>query len=144
MPLSFVARSALAALAALGVGIGVWACECVEPPPPAQALQQSAAVFLGQVASKVNYGNGAYLVTIDVEGWYKGGDTARVQVVTRKDGEACGFHFIEGERYLVYARDGGKDAPLQASLCSRTRHAKRAHDDGDLKALGQPKAPKAK
>lgn len=118
------------------------ACDCAAPPPPAKALEQSAAVFLGQVATVVDQGNGTNLVTLDVEGWWKGGDTPRTQVVTSKSGASCGFHFAVGERYLVYAH--GKAAPLEASLCSRTRDAKRAVADGDIKDLGPSKAPKAK
>lgn len=58
---------------------------------------------------------------------YLGVSGKTVTVRTAMDGPACGFHFVEGERYVIF----GSRTPigLHVSLCSRTRPAKNAADD---------------
>ena len=138
-------------LAALSLfAAGLWssssdACSCIPPPEPAKALAQSAAVFLAKVIEIDDAGNVNKTVTLEVEKWWKGGEAARVKVVTPSNGAACGFSFQVGERYLVYAHGARKnDDLLQVSLCSRTRAAKTAEGTGDFKDLGEGKTPTPK
>ena len=42
-------------------------------------------------------------------------------------GPACGFHFVEGERYVVFASKS--HLGLHVSFCSRTQPAKYAAED---------------
>lgn len=118
------------------------ACRCAPPPPPAQALQQSGAVFLGKVtAVEGDPADRLKTVTLSVEKWWKGGDAAQVKVTTSNSPASCGFRFEKDGRYLVYAfvGDGGV---LNVNSCSRTTDAKTAHAAGDFQALGDGVAPK--
>lgn len=103
-------------------------------------MEGSAAVFLAEVL-RIENDRQSHLVTLQVERWWKGGDSATLTVSTAKSGAACGYNFRKGERYLVYAHGGAKDKPLRVSLCSRTRTAKAAKMSGDFKELGEGKAP---
>jgi hypothetical protein len=129
------------ALCAALVGSWVFACSCAPPPEPKKALEQAKAVFLGEV-TKIEEDGQNRTVTVKVERWWKGGDTAEVTVSTAKDGAACGYGFQKGMKYLVYATGGEKDKPLRASLCSRTRPSEAAEKAGDFKELGEGAAPK--
>ncbi len=80
-------------------------------------------MFLGEVVS-IDPGKGtSHNVTLKVEKWCKSGDAPTVTVSTEKSGASCGNGFTKGGKYLVYAHDREKNAPLRASLCSRTRTA---------------------
>jgi hypothetical protein len=50
-----------------------------------------------------------------------------VRVLTAQYDAACGFPFVAGGRYLVYARYRDPGGPLWTDLCSRTHFA----SDGD-------------
>lgn len=132
----------LAALAVFLTLPAVWACSCAPPPEPAAALAQSSSVFLGKVTA-IDEGpkdSFSLVVTIDVERWWKGGDTAQVKVTTIKSGAACGYGFQKDARYMVYTH--GKGPMHSVSLCSRTALAKNAEAAGDFKALGEGTKPK--
>ncbi len=122
------------------------ACRCAPPPEPAKALAQSAAVFVGKVVAIEDgpEANRNKTVTLEVEKWWKGGETARVKVVTNSDSAACGFGFQLDSRYLVYATAGNGAAALHVNSCSRTRAAQTAEGTGDFKDLGEGKPPVAK
>lgn len=122
------------------------ACSCLAPPPPAQALQQSAGVFLGKVVSIEENQPAPSLktVTLTVEKWWKGGEAASVKVITSGNGASCGFGFQKDGRYLVYAYAQKANEPWNASLCSRTAEAKNAQATGDFEALGPGTPPKGK
>ena len=121
-------------LAALSLfAAGLWAsssdaCSCIPPPEPAKALAQSAAVFLAKVIEIDDAGNVNKTVTLEVEKWWKGGEAARVKVVTPSNGAACGFSFQVGERYLVYAHGARKNDDLlhsrRSSAVSTTANSK--------------------
>ena len=119
----------------------VFACSCIAPGPPDQALGESAAVFSGQVAT---IGRGQALgpsdmvqVTFSVARVWKGPEEATVTVSTAGSSASCGFEFVEGQEYLVYART--VEGRLEASLCSRTAQLAMAGED--LAALGEGRAP---
>lgn len=123
-----------------------YACTCVEPPPPETALEQSHAVFAGEVLSIRKTRSAAGLrqgaaypveVTFRVIEIWKGVDTDRLTIRTSASSESCGFEFVTGVRYIVYAnenRDG-----LSTGACTRT--ADLAHAAEDLQALGKGTAP---
>jgi hypothetical protein len=117
------------------------ACSCTPPPPPKVALAQSAAVFLAEVVSVEDGKGTSHNVMLKVERWWKGGDAKTIAVSTEKNGATCGYGFVKGGRYLVYAHGRDKDAPLRVSLCSRTRTAKEAEVSKDVEELGEGKAP---
>lgn len=127
------------ALGLLPSGRVARACSCVTPPPPPQALQAAAMVFDGTV-TRVQLGSSGVpfaplTVTFAVHTQWKGVMSGTVQVTTADDGAMCGYHFVLGKRYIVYA-DGGLGG-TEVSLCSRTR----PYDDAEAAALGPDNPP---
>jgi hypothetical protein len=126
------------------------ACSCKPPPPPAEALKEARAVFAGEVTRvrgprsiPVRNGRGkvvAYRVTFGAEVRFKvintwKGVTADVVTVVTVPG--CGYGFVEGGRYLVYAYGDGPG--LVTGMCSRTKALDAAPED--LSVLGEGKPP---
>lgn len=109
-----------------------YACSCVAPPPPQEALGQAQAVFAGTARSVVPAPNGV-LVTFEVEQIWKGPEGGQFTLATPGSSAACGFEFVEGERYLVYGV--AQDGQLSTNLCTRTALLASAGDD--LAALGE-------
>ena len=119
----------------------VYACSCIQPGPPDEARASSTAVFSGKATSvtretTLDRGD-MVLVTFAVARAWKGPQEATIAVRTPGSSASCGFDFVEGQEYLVYAHtaEGG----LQANLCSRT--APLAQAGADIAALGEGTAP---
>ena len=107
----------------------VFACSCVVPPPPSEALEAAAAVFTGEVTNLSRRGRGdRYVVTFRVADVYKGEVRHRATLTTAQSTAACGYPFEEGERYIVYAHRMD-DGTLAAGLCSRTARLDDAAED---------------
>lgn len=111
------------------------ACSCMPPPPPAQALEEAAAVFEGRVL-RIHRRAGAPLgedfeVTFEVYARWKGpaGDTMTVR--TGGNDGMCGYGFMLGEHYIVYAQ-GDESQGYWTGICSRTR----LYDPEEAEALG--------
>ncbi|WP_052640199.1 hypothetical protein [Zavarzinella formosa] len=121
-------------------GQNLSACSCAAPPPPKAEMEWATAVCLAEVVKLEDDGQ-YWTVTLKVEKWWKGGESAELTVSTHKSGATCGYGFKKGSRYLVYAGAAMKDKPLPVSLCSRTSTAKEAETNGDFKELGEGKAP---
>ena len=146
----YAARLALAA-SLLGLwlfaGMGQsYACSCVEPDPPAEALANSTVVFAGRVVAIRGFDipesgivSTADLGTIElqVSTVWKGPVQETMFVTTVRNGASCGFTFAEGEEYVIYSRSDA--TPPEVSLCSRTRLAANAQEDFD--ALGEGSTP---
>ena len=109
------------------------ACTCVQPASVQEGLQQADAVFAGLVERFELKGSGR-VATFRVHRVWKGPKSSRLQVITGGGDGDCGYHFIVGMEYLVFARRGASDT-LQTSICSRTKQASGEAVD-DLKALG--------
>ena len=128
-----------------------YACSCADPGSPIEALETSAAVFAGRVVSvegafdpdNVPYSpEDRTTVEFEVGAVWKGVVHERMYVTTRPDGASCGFTFVEGEEYVVYAHDSAEvDGGYGVYLCSRT--ALRSQAQADLDALGEGDAPQA-
>ena len=128
-----------------------YACSCAEPGSPVEALETSAAVFAGRVVSV----EGAFdpdeapyspedrtTVEFEVGAVWKGVVHERMYVTTRPDGASCGFAFVEGEEYVVYAHDSAEvDGGYGVYRCSRTALLSQAQ--ADIDALGAGDAPQA-
>lgn len=112
-----------------------YACSCVVPGTAEVELEESAAVFSGEVVAvkdskkeSLQISAEPYAVTFKVDNWWKGEDlTKEVTVYTPKSSASCGFEFALGEKYLVYA--DGDDGKLVVFLCSRTALLSAAKDD---------------
>jgi hypothetical protein len=112
-------------------------CSCARPfPPPRAALQTSAAVFTGRVlwiSPKAQDQEVWFWVT----GSWKGASSGIVRVSTSYDSAACGYHFVAGQNYLVYAY--ATSGRLYTNICTRTTGVSRA--GADLAALGPATLP---
>jgi len=113
-----------------------YACSCIQPGPPADALDQSEAVFSGTVAEVVPQANGV-LVTFDVNEVWKGPNGPQLTLSTSGSSASCGYDFVQGEEYLVYGF--AQEGELATGLCTRTAPLANAVDD--LAALGEGAAP---
>ena len=128
-----------------------YACSCADPGSPVDALETSAAVFAGRVVSieggfdpdKAPYSpEDRTTVEFEVGAVWKGVVHERMYVTTRPDGASCGFAFVEGEEYVVYAHDSAEvDGGYGVYLCSRTALLSQAQ--ADIDALGPGEAPQA-
>jgi hypothetical protein len=120
----------------------VYACSCVANYSQEQAFEDAEAVFVGRALDIGEHHNTLrQLFSNDVapsyrtmefhvtERW-KGIEKNLVTVATGFGGGDCGFHFAEGERYLVYAYDGNfYGEELATGICSRTEVVRHAEDD---------------
>ena len=119
------------------------ACSCGGGGGPAceEAWSKyTSAVFLGKVVS-VHADVMSYLgaaldmnstgplnrVEFEIEESFLGVSGKKVTVRTASSGPACGYTFVEGERYVVYAASHANQ--LFVSMCSHTRPAKFAEED---------------
>jgi hypothetical protein len=117
-----------AALIVLGGAQAAGACSIVTPGPSEQELlDQADVVFQGVALTSEDPNAGAPVHssgdpiawTFTVEQVVKGVASATQQVTTARSGATCGFTFVEGHRYVVYARAVG--GVLSTSLFSGTR-----------------------
>ena len=81
-------------------------------------------------------------IGINVSTVWKGTVHEVMYITTPPTGGSCGFTFVEGEEYVVYASDShyGDDS-YTASICSRT--ALLAEAQTDIDELGEGQAPQA-
>lgn len=124
-----------------------WACSCVFPPTPADALSQWEAVFQGTVVSVAEarpwpfvdqirnwlglpyvYDYGSRLFSIEVTRSWKGVTTTRVDIRTGYGAGDCGYGFITGIEYVIYAGQT-PDGDWGTNICSRTNPTTSAVDD---------------
>ncbi len=133
----------------LGSAGQVFACKCAAPGSPTEELEKFEAVFAGKVfLVRHSYGPDAKTVTpadrttvgINVSTVWKGAVHEVMYITTPPTGGSCGFTFVEGEEYVVYASDSAYgDDSYTASICSRTALLSAAQ--ADLDALGEGEAP---
>jgi hypothetical protein len=144
--MSFPLRT-LPALAAVLLAIApgaAWACTCSGIPEFEAAFAQSEAIFVGTPLSiepvEDTYPS-AVLVHFSVAMAWKGvsGNSAFIQ--TAASGASCGYEFVLGREYLVYA-DAYQDlepGTFATHLCHRTHET--YPNDPDLVRLGDPPVP---
>ena len=138
--LRFLAPLLVVAALSLALARDASACTCGTPGPPCQGAFQADAVFSCTAASVVALPDerpsppGTFrpprairVSFVGVTG-FLGIRDASIDIMTAGDGAACGYTFLQGERYLVYARRAD-DGALVVSLCSRTRPLADAADD---------------
>ncbi len=135
----------------LGNAGQVHACKCAEPGSPSEELEKFSAVFAGTVVSiqhsfdpdAESYSpEDRTTVQFEVSTAWKGAVHEDMYVTTPPTGGSCGFAFIEGENYVVYAYDSHyDDGGYTVGICSRTALLRQAR--ADLDALGEGHAPQA-
>ncbi|MGV2940533.1 LPXTG cell wall anchor domain-containing protein [Mesobacillus sp. LC4] len=123
------------------------ACSCAELPTVAEELERSDAVFSGKVIEIKEEKVKGYMtkkVLFQVTNTWKGMDESQAIITTGLGGGDCGFRFIEGQEYLVYAKEsdmyGAKS--LTTIMCDRTDTLRVLQDD--LELLGAGKVPTEK
>jgi hypothetical protein len=115
------------------------ACLCAPPPRAERALDQSSAVFAGEVV-RITKGEPtprSNTLSFRVLEVWKGPEQDTLEVTTtRWDGVNCGSAFEEGQKYLVYAHR--KEQSLSNPDCGRTGPLSEA--SADLELLGNGEA----
>jgi len=105
---------------------------------PSEGLSSSHAVFTGEVTDIERNETtrfGGLEVTLRVKQVWKGAPQERTKVHTAGSSAACGYSFVKGKTYLIYAVRDEAD-PMRVSLCSRTALVENAKEDLDF--LGKP------
>lgn len=121
----------------------IFACTCEIPSASSSlrkkvrdARKKSFAVFAGEVL-KISEQTDGYgvKVTLRIDSMWKGPETSEALVSTGKDGGDCGYPFVVGKKYLVYASQS-KDGFLTTNICQRTQLLSLAKED--IAVLGKP------
>jgi len=119
-----------------------FACSCIMPVPPLEALSQSDAVFVGTVKGVSSVSDYRKTVDFDVSMVWKGDVGNDATVFTARDSAACGFGFEAGKTYVVYAHDDAEGEGRTANSCSRTHEVSGDYtQDEDVIALGEGTVP---
>lgn len=94
-------------------------CSCATRAPQ-QYVGEAAAVFSATVTDvrvdEPMLDGGSVTAELRADHVYKGARNAEFEVVTAAQGAACGYEFVKGARYLVFA--GARDSRLVTTLCS--------------------------
>lgn len=122
------------------------ACSCAMPGTVEESVEQSDEVFRGRVSEIVErddlWGTATRMVLLDVSEVWKGGPGDKRLVFTGSYEASCGYPFVRGEEYVVYAHLSDRydeDAQLSTSICTRTVPLDQA--SADLRELGEGKEP---
>ena len=121
------------------------ACSCAYLPSVEEEFERSKAVFSGKVVDiKEKQSLKGYLsksVLFEVTNTWKGVEQSQIIITTGQGGGDCGYNFIKGEEYLVYADEsimyGAKS--LVSVICDRTDMLSSSQED--LEVLGEGQLP---
>ena len=127
----------------------VHACSCALIGDLSDAIASTEVIFAGTVVGVNTLSqrlfNSDPRFTFAVSAAWKGTESARVVVRTGRGGGDCGFGFVTGMDYLVYATDADHSPltsnDLSTGICTRTTPLMRADDD--LALLGDGVKPQA-
>lgn len=104
-----------------GVGTAL-ACSCADIAAK-QRMRDADAVFTATAtAVRVDeemLGGGQVTAMLHADHVYKGDRNSEIEVVTKAQGAACGYDFVVGRRYLIFAK--ARPEGLTTSLCSGNR-----------------------
>ncbi|MBX3295443.1 MAG: hypothetical protein KF762_07005 [Acidobacteria bacterium] len=140
----FFLMSALMMISILTLSQVIFACTCEITPGNISlrkvvrdAKIRSSVVFSGEVLEISNLTNRyGVKVAFRVESVWKGKKLEEVVVFTGKGGGDCGYPFVIGGKYLVYALQS-RDGILTTNICQRTQLFSSANED--IAILGKPK-----
>jgi len=111
------------------------ACSCSGTTDPCEALGPGSVVIAGIVRSvgavdrwELGAPYPSTLVKLEVERSFVNGSLGIVELTTGRGGGDCGYRFVAGRRYLVYASKA-TSGQLVTSICSRTRPLEAAAED---------------
>lgn len=116
-----------------------FACGCEKPGPPCKAFGEASVVFIGTVkgvtegARKQKPDGEVDFIPrrfkFSVEENFSGTPTKESEVATGLSADDCGYSFVKGASYLVYAYRDEKDDRLYTSSCTRTKRVANAGED---------------
>lgn len=120
------------------------ACSCAYLPSVEEEVESSKAVFSVKVVDikeKLNLkGYTTKSVLFEVTNTWKGVEESQIIITTGQGGGDCGYNFIKGEEYLVYANEsimyGAKS--LVSIICNRTGVLSSSQEDLEILGEGQP------
>lgn len=95
-------------------------CVCDDKQDVKSAVLNATAVIQGQVEDTIWLNPFDYLVKIRVYRSWKGSDEPYLWIASTKFEKECGFNFITGHVYLIYAHSVTANL-LAVSMCSRTK-----------------------
>ena len=114
-------------------------CGCEKPGPPCKAFGEASVVFIGTVTgltegARMQKPDGEVdftprLFRFSVEESFSGPPTKEAEVATGLGPDDCGYAFVNGASYLVYAYRDEKDNRLYTSSCTRTKRLANASKD---------------
>ena len=115
------------------------ACGCQKPEQVCKALGEASLVFIGTVkgvteGTRKQKPDGEVdftprLFKFSVEENFSGAPTKEAEVATGLGTDDCGYPFVKGASYLVYAYRDEKDNRLHTSSCTRTKRVASASED---------------
>jgi hypothetical protein len=113
------------------------ACSCIGPIVACESAWTTDAVFVGKVLNvgpvrEAIVGRIPWrqrLVHIDVQESFKGLPPGEVEITTGAGGGDCGYDFVVGRTYIVYAHRHPTTGQLGAGICSRTGPIEEATED---------------
>ena len=120
------------------------ACSIAELPSVEEQFKLSKAVFSGEVVDikekKSLKGYTSKSVLFEVTNTWKGVEQSQIIITTGQGGGDCGYYFIKGNEYLVYANEstmyGAKS--LVSTIGNRTDVLSSAQKDLEVLGEGQP------
>lgn len=105
------------------------ACECSKPASTSEQFRDTDLVYVGvveRIRGPDSIGN--LRVDFDVSKVWKGKAVKRATVLTWRSIATCGYRFVAGSKYVVYAsRESPPSAPqawYRTSICSGTHEYK--------------------
>lgn len=99
--------------------LAAFTCSCGPDRSVAEKMKNSAVVFSGVVESVTGGGWRDKVANFKVKKNWKGLDQQeRVSVTTRSISASCGYAFLPGKTYLVFAHRAAPGASLSTTLCS--------------------------
>lgn len=128
----------LTLLFTISLAESISACSCMNRDTPCAEFREADLVFVGTVSRiitiKDSDGFSKYKTQFSIEDSFKGTSEKQIDVLTSTQGSACGFHFENYERYLVYAYKDEKSKTFHTSICTRTRPVGLTDDEVDVLA----------
>lgn len=134
-------------LALLALPSRTEACSCVSGAPICETFWKTPLVFSGTVLEiatdtksdpRITLGR-SRVVRFHVTQAWRGEATGTIEIHTGMGGGDCGYKFVEGRQYLVFA--SGAPGQYSTGICSRTRRLSEAADDLEyLETALQPSA----
>jgi hypothetical protein len=128
-----------------------YACTCAGPNPVCSAYSPSAVILRGRVAEQTLispadetvknldgtasaiHSPGYYRVRFSVLEMFTGERrTQEIDILTDEQSSACGFSFVTGAEYIVFASTNQQTNEVWTSKCSRTHGLEPGKEDADV------------